>query len=53
MVHIDPYYGTSQDLYRERQERQKGIEVVGESVTVLKGTGPGAAMAVPSFSRKS
>ena len=48
VVFIDPYHGKSQDLYQRRREKQNGIQVVGESVSIIKGTGPGSAMGIPS-----
>lgn len=48
VVYIDPFRGTSSDLNQRARENKNGLKVSGESVDVIKGTGPGSAMGVLS-----
>lgn len=48
VIYIDPFKGKSKDLNQKILEKQKGLKISGESVKIVKGTGPGAVMAIPT-----
>lgn len=48
VVYIDPIQGTNADLSSQDIINKKGLVIQGESVDVIKGTGPGSIMGVLS-----
>lgn len=46
IVQIDPENGNGQDLGAKLRQRQTALQVCGESVDVIKGTGPGTLMGI-------